>query len=166
MLRNFAAAVRATEEGNDPSFNLAAQLTGQARERLATDQWLARSEIDKPANFTGQPGKGGERVKAFMQELKRYFIVTDLPVSAWGIMPAHFLTGAALTAFELEFEEVTLSGALTWDAVCKFLKDQYDFLQPVTEICVAYDAMRQGDFDSIMLLCEHSGLRLANWRVQ
>ncbi|KAL3156507.1 hypothetical protein ABBQ38_000806 [Trebouxia sp. C0009 RCD-2024] len=42
-----------------------------------------------------------------------------------------------------------MPGAITWDAVCSFLQEQYGFLQPVTEIRVAYHAMRQSDFDSI-----------------
>ena len=78
-----------------------------------------------------------------MQELKRYFIVTNLPATAWGIMSALFVTGDALLAWELEFESVgTPSGpaTVTWEDFEKFMLDQYGFLQPSTEIRSAYDA--------------------------
>ena len=94
--------------------------------------------------FTGEVGMGGEPVKTFMQELKRYFVVTGLPRNAGGSMTIHFVTSDALLAWELEFEDVgSVSGpnTVTWEQFQQILLDQYDSLQPATEIRAAYDEM-------------------------
>ena len=40
------------------------------------DKWLNRARLDKPTKFDGESGAGGDRVKAFLSELQRYFAVT------------------------------------------------------------------------------------------
>ncbi|DBA98568.1 TPA: hypothetical protein ACH3X1_014371 [Trebouxia sp. C0004] len=46
--------------------------------------------------FSGESAGCGEHGKSFLFGVKRYFAVTGLPVSSWGVMSAHFLKGAAL----------------------------------------------------------------------
>ena len=69
------------------------------RESLAVDNWLTKCKIDKPDRFSGESAGCGELVKYFLSEVIRYFAVTGLPVSSWGVMFAHFLKGAALLSW-------------------------------------------------------------------
>ena len=61
------------------------------RESRAVDKWLTNCKIDKPDRFSGESAGCGEHVKSFLSEVKRYFAITGLSVSSWGVMSAHFL---------------------------------------------------------------------------
>jgi len=122
------------------------------RESLGVDKWLTKCKIDKPDRFSGESAGCGEHVKSFLSEVKRYFAVTGLPVSSWGVMSAHFLKGAALLSWELEFQDAVLaegSSAVSWDQFEHFMLDSFGLFQPATEIRSAYDAMLQSDYDTV-----------------
>ena len=116
------------------------------------DKWLNRARLDKPTKFDGESGEGGDRVKAFLSELQRYFAVTDLPFVSWGAVTPHFLEKSALLMWELEFQGIIVAhgpSAVTWSMFEKFMHDQYGQLQPACETRAAYEELRQSDFDSV-----------------
>ena len=121
-------------------------------ESLAVNKWLTKCKVDKPDRFSGEPAGCGEHVKSFLSEVKRYYVVTRLPVASWGVMSAHVLKGAALLSWELEFQDAVLaegSSAVSWEQFEHFMLDSFGLLQPATEIRSAYDAMVQSDYDTV-----------------
>ncbi len=67
-------------------------------------------------------------------------------------MSAQFLEGAALLSRELEFQDAVLAegcSAVSWDQFEHCILDSFGLLQPATEICSAYDAMMQFDYDTV-----------------
>ena len=104
MWESMFAAMQATRVGEHYDVNSAvrAPVSLEERESRAVDKWLTKCKIDKPNRFSGESAGCGEHVKSFLSEVKRYFAVTGLPVSSWGVMSAHFLKGAALLSWELE----------------------------------------------------------------
>ena len=154
MWDNLFAAMQATRASEHYDVNSAvrAPVSVEERESLAVDKWLNKCKIDKPNRFSGESAGCGEHVKSFLSEVKRYFVVTRLPVSSWGVMSAHFLKGAALLSWELEFQDAVLAegpNAVSWDKFEHFMLDSFGLLQPATEIRTAYDAMVQSDCDTV-----------------
>jgi len=144
----FARALHDFAANRDAAHHLSA---GE-RESFAVDKWLTKCKIDKPDRFSGESAGCGEHVKPFLSEVKRYYAVTGLPVSSWGVMSAHFLKGAALLSWELEFQDAVLaegSSAVSWDQFEHFMLDSFGLFQPATEIRSAYDAMLQSDYDTV-----------------
>ena len=154
MWENLFAAMQATRVGEHYDVNSAVRtpVSVEERESLAVDKWLTKCKIDKPNRFSGESAGCGEHVKSFLSEVKRYFVVTRLPVSSWGVMSAHFLKGAALLSWELEFQDAVLAegpNAVSWDKFEHFMLHSFGLLQPATEIRTAYDAMVQSDYDTV-----------------
>ena len=56
-----------------------------AEKAMAACRYVAQKVIDKPSRCSDDSAECGEHVRSFLSEVKRYFVVTGLPVADWGV---------------------------------------------------------------------------------